>query len=438
MMNFVTLALVLSSLAIAEVWSPSPEKHGNQKEHLIVKEEHRVTVIQYDEDGQVNTKVSPSQQQQHVSLEPGKVSSDMVGQAKEEVKEASASVLPISKGESRPPKELICDVVGKCKHKIASAIGRAKDTVAEMAHEAHEAVDGVEDAYERVKDKAPDVKERAEDEAKSTFKTAKDTGKTIGEDVARNVSEKIENIIHRTKHAINKVKTGACNFFNEISHSFLHNTQALKDLMSVVTLLGFSTAYGMCLWVTFISSHVLAGALPRQQFGVVQSKIYPAYFRAMACSIGMALLGHSLEHRRKMFAIEAELFQGYILMASILMVLANMLYLEPRATKVMFEKMKIEKEEGRGRESYEAKSTRGDESHPVADPSATTTTDTARSEIPFPGQDSSDQEVTKARIVRLSNKLKMLNYYSSFLNIMSLMVLTWHLVYLGGRLHLNY
>ncbi|KAM1203964.1 hypothetical protein ACFX2J_019713 [Malus domestica] len=32
------------------------------------------------------------------------------------------------------------------------------------------------------------------------------------------------------------------------------------------------------------------------------------------------------------------------------MILFNMMYLEPRSNKVMFERMKIEKEEGRGRE----------------------------------------------------------------------------------------
>ncbi|KAF9661587.1 hypothetical protein SADUNF_Sadunf19G0084300 [Salix dunnii] len=39
-------------------------------------------------------------------------------------------------------------------------------------------------------------------------------------------------------------------------------------------------------------------ALQRKQFGLVQSTMYPVYFTAMVYSIGLALLGHLLAHRR--------------------------------------------------------------------------------------------------------------------------------------------
>lgn len=109
-------------------------------------------------------------------------------------------------------------------------------------------------------------------------------------------------------------------------------TDSVPGLMN---LLGFVTAYGMCMWVTFISSYVLAGSLPRQQFAVVQSKIYPVYFRAMAYSIGTALLGHLLSQRKRLFDNKSsEMLQGFNLASALSIVLLNMIYLEPRATKV--------------------------------------------------------------------------------------------------------
>ena len=66
--------------------------------------------------------------------------------------------------------------------------------------------------------------------------------------------------------------------------------------MEVMRLLGFATAYDVCVWVTFVSSHVLAAALSRHHLGVVQSKIYPVCFRAMAYCIAHFQLS-SLVHR---------------------------------------------------------------------------------------------------------------------------------------------
>lgn len=47
--------------------------------------------------------------------------------------------------------------------------------------------------------------------------------------------------------------------------------EAADVLAAVLHLRAFATAHGACVWVTFVSSHVLARALPRQQFGVLQS-----------------------------------------------------------------------------------------------------------------------------------------------------------------------
>ncbi|GFP81273.1 transmembrane protein 205 [Phtheirospermum japonicum] len=163
----------------------------------------------------------------------------------------------------------------------------------------------------------------------------------------------------------------------------------------------------MCVWVTFASSYVMAGALPRNQFAMVQSKIYPVYFKAMAVSVGLALLGYLMSRVRK------GIFGGLDLAASLAMILVNLFYLEPRTTKVMFERMKKEKEEGTGKEGH------------VTEPEAVITE--KREEA---------TTAAKPRIVRTREILmRRLNSNSSLLNVVTLMPLTWHLVHLAQNLH---
>ena len=115
----------------------------------------------------------------------------------------------------------------------------------------------------------------------------------------------------------------------------------------------------------------------------------------------------------------------------------------------MFERMKVEKEEGRGRDMV-------DIVDPpvvtVATPTAATTTTvptaaaTARTgtapadgagtggKQAKPATATGDAEMSKSRVT-LSRQLKQLNGYSSLCNVLSLMSLTWHLVHLARRLH---
>lgn len=414
MMNFVALCLVLTSLVTSGVWSPAPEiknhKLGGDQE-VMVKDGHRVVVVvEYDQEGHPNTKVSISPDHD-VSDTKGSVPTaamDGLGSATEKFKEASSG-LP-------NPKELICDAYGKCKHKISSAMGKTKEVVSEKAHEdiakkketAQEAVakkkeiarevgEAVEEAYdtakEAVKHSARDVGEAVEgaygraketvthrahdvgeavgkaketvshqaqkmedrakesaEKAKETMKSAKDIGKTMGVDVAKNVTALLEATGEEAAERAKEAKHGAEKLGRESKRGLRRifegehfrfgsllmegPPKALNPLVGVMNLLGLAAAFGMCLWITFIHSHVLAGALPRQQFGVVQSKIYPVYFRAMAWSIGFTLLAYLLSHRKSVFTRRVHMFHRCSLLASLLMVLTNLMYLEPRATKV--------------------------------------------------------------------------------------------------------
>ena len=47
----------------------------------------------------------------------------------------------------------------------------------------------------------------------------------------------------------------------------------------------------------------------------------------------------------------------------------------------------------------------------------------------------SEEAAARSQIIQLSQTLERLNSYSSFLNALTLVSLTWHLVHLGQRLH---
>lgn len=101
----------------------------------------------------------------------------------------------------------------------------------------------------------------------------------------------------------------------------------------------------------------------------------------------------------------------------------------------MFERMKLEKEEGRGIESSTAEPTArvvDSITEPLAAKAPSTTTTTAPSSTP---QERPEDAAAKSELLRLTEALKKLNSYSSFLNVSTLMALTWHLVHLGQRLH---
>ncbi|KAF7824997.1 Transmembrane protein 205 [Senna tora] len=346
MMNVFALSLLVTSLAAASLFSPPPKTHPQnlpESESTIVKEGHRVVVVEYDQDGLQNTKISISSPQ-------------------------------------------VNDAYGKCKHKIVGAVGKANDVKAS-------------ETTREVGDKA---KEAARD----------DVGESAEAEASRNVTRE------EAKEAVKKIGR-----YIVASISMGMGIPSLGSIMSVLNLLGLATAYGLCVWVTFISTYVLSRVIPRQQFGVVQSKVYPVYFRAMTYTIGLALLGHVFSPRNTDF-----LPQSYNLLASLIATLINSIYLEPRATKVMFERMKVEKEEGRGRdditvtEPVVTRGTEGREHHTTPDQN----------------KESSTREEDlgmRSRILRLNQKLSTLNSYSSCFNILTLMSLTWHLLYLAQLLH---
>ncbi|XP_058189845.1 uncharacterized protein LOC131307381 isoform X2 [Rhododendron vialii] len=397
-------------------------------------------------------------------------------------------------------KETVTKKTQEAKEAVGDVTQKAKEKVSEKAQEVRERLsEETQKAKERVREKAENVQECAEEvagRAKEGAKTVLDTSKMMGKDAERNVAATIESGKEKAKETAEHAAATAKDVMEEGEKDlyeilrrgrevgydvlvYVVSPRAVEPAAGVVHLLGFAAAYGMCLWVTFVSSYVLAGAMDMQQFGVVQSKIYPVYFRTMAYCVALALFAHLLSHRKRMLAnyVGVEVFLGYNLLVSLSMILFNLLYLEPRATKVMFERKKLEKEEGRGRKSSISEPNSKAAANPTADSAgrpargadATSTTpfskggrgrETSISEpssksaadptadsaaIPARGADATsapplrpeelEQVAARAQIVELSERLKKLNAYSSFLNILTLMHLTWHLVYLGQHLH---
>ncbi|KAG9444065.1 hypothetical protein H6P81_015405 [Aristolochia fimbriata] len=534
MMNVVALTLLIATLSAASVWSPPPQQKEHPKENLILKEGHRVIVVEYERDVEKPESGKPLPEP---SRESGSYLSSGIGEEFREKLKETVSVLPnlgqglsTPEAASSPPtehhnhgvKELVCDMYGKCKEKISSVIGKGKDKATDTISSTEEEIKdgpvesvknkgkeyvekgklmgeasvekakgvaeevsvnvkkGGKDAVDKAKDVGQETVEKSKNVGQDAIDKAKSTGeklaeivgeagkrvlekqRRVGEKMAENV-EGVKNAVgEKTEQAMEKTKSKGEDLAGKVSEKakemgetgsevaeevkknlteivhrawdvaydawmYLVSPENVRSVMGLVHLLAFATTYGICIWVTFISSHVLARALSRQQFGVVQSRLYPVYFRSLAYGTGLSWLGHLFDRKGRV----GNSFQSYNLLTSLAVVLANMLFLEPRASKVMFERLKLEKEEGRGRDIADM----------VAETVTTTTTTTVTAVSPptttFNAPSSTAttvtrereaQETAKSRVMKLNRKLKSLNTYSSFLNVLTLMGLSWHLV----------
>ncbi|KAG7597962.1 hypothetical protein ISN44_As06g022680 [Arabidopsis suecica] len=356
---------------------------------IIVKDGHRVVVVEYDGADETNTRVliSPPGKEEEKIRDEGEV----FGNGERE----TASSLPEEEEREHhaSPGELICDAIGKCKHKMATVLGRVKDRTASDLSE--------EKPKEKIGREARDVEEKVSG-------TAHEAKETVKERVTKKV-HRAQNVLEKAKIAVRGVGTAVA------------TALGLTKIGSVVGIVAIAAAYGMCVWVTFVSGYVLASVLGEKQFGVVQSKMYPVYFKAVTVGILVGLLGHVISRRRKVFTDAVDMWQAVNLLASILMVEANASFVDPRATKAMFELIKAEKEEGRGLDTSEPQS------------SETAARTRGKKKV----TEKMDQDAVKQRLTNLSKRMYRLNAYSSRLNLLTLMSLTWHFVYLGDRLSLT-
>jgi len=113
----------------------------------------------------------------------------------------------------------------------------------------------------------------------------------------------------------------------------------------------YSWLFGMSLWVSFFGGVIAFKTLPRQQFGNLQHKTFPIYFVvSITLTSGLALLwtfSHPdvLTHWDR--PLVADVAQVYVLSSILFAQGANYFVIGPMTSRTMFERHRLEKEEGK-------------------------------------------------------------------------------------------
>jgi len=383
MMNVVAIVLVLSTLAAAGVWSrapPPPPAAPHHGDH-VVREGRRVVIVEYERELRLSTEDGGSVKVKETRVLPpdaldgvegdGGVFDEALGAvkrckdrlcgagrkveegAKEAVWDAKDSAENMAFDAAQKGKEAMKsakDKASEAAQQGKEAVRSAKDKASEAAHEGKETVtsakDKVSEAAGKAKEKASDIQHGASEATKAAKERVSEAARHA-KDTVRSARDSVSDIAQRAEEHGQEVKARAAEVGKNLTdiarrardvasdaaayHLGAPGLEAARTATAVMHLLGFATAYGACVWVTFVSSHVLAAALPRQQLGMLQSKLFPVYFRAMAYGVGLALAAHLLGREHRSVASRA---QSFNLLAALGLVLANMLLLEPKATKV--------------------------------------------------------------------------------------------------------
>ncbi|MCD7471862.1 hypothetical protein HAX54_012606 [Datura stramonium] len=181
-----------------------------------------------------------------------------------------------------------------------------------------------------VKDKLSEKTEEVTDEIKRKGKRQKKAVGTAYEKVkdtvagkAHEASEKASELKEKAKESVGK----KVDMKSKELKRLLRNIHLLSQELSVSN--GDDPFAGICI--------------------VLWSKIYPVYFKTLLYGVSAAFLGHYLSQSHRYYSNWIETIQGLIFLASFAMIMFNSFFLEPRATKVMRERMKLEKEEGKER-----------------------------------------------------------------------------------------
>jgi len=269
---------------------------------------------------------------ENMAFDAAQKGKEAVKSAKDKASEAVRSTKDKASDAAQQGKE----TVKSAKDKVSEAAGKAKEKASDIQHGTAEATKAAKervseaarhtkDTVRSARDSVSDIAQRAEERAEDAAERAADKAAEAEEEVKAKAAEVGKNLTDIARRARDVASDAAAYLLGAPGR------EAALTATAVMHLLGFATAYGACVWVTFVSSHVLAAALPRQQLGMLQSKLFPVYFRAMAYGVGLALAAHLLGRERRSVASRA---QSFNLLAALGLVLANMLLLEPKATKV--------------------------------------------------------------------------------------------------------
>ncbi|KAF9015027.1 hypothetical protein BDQ17DRAFT_1340359 [Cyathus striatus] len=116
-------------------------------------------------------------------------------------------------------------------------------------------------------------------------------------------------------------------------------------------LTAYAWLFGMSVWISFFGGVIAFKSLPRHQFGALQHKTFPIYFViSMLLSSGMLLLWTFSHpdivnnlHRPRL----ADVAQAYAIASVLFFQGFNHFVIGPMTSRTMFERQRLEKEEGK-------------------------------------------------------------------------------------------
>jgi hypothetical protein len=211
------------------------------------------------------------------------------------------------------------------------------------------------------------------------------------------------------RRGLDMVRSGAKKLLTTTT-TMVTKVNPMKMVVPFLYLGIFSTTLGMVMWMTFMSGHVLQSSaragLPhqhhRQQYLASSlERLSAAYLRFAACGLVSCASMHACMHPWPRSST-SQRRQMASLITSVVASILNAMLLEPRMRKLLDEKLKLEKEEGRG----------------------------GGSELDL-GEERN--EPARARFRALDAKLRALHRIASALNLAMLGGLVWHLWYLAHR-----
>ncbi|KAL0950769.1 hypothetical protein HGRIS_007536 [Hohenbuehelia grisea] len=116
-------------------------------------------------------------------------------------------------------------------------------------------------------------------------------------------------------------------------------------------LLAYAWTFGMSVWISFFGGVIAFKSLPRHQFGALQHKTFPIYFLLSIVLSSFMLTKWTFTHPDVITHIYrpnvADVAQAYALATVILMQGSNRFVVGPLTSKTMFQRQRLEKEEGK-------------------------------------------------------------------------------------------
>ncbi|KAM0066449.1 hypothetical protein Hdeb2414_s0002g00049171 [Helianthus debilis subsp. tardiflorus] len=306
MINLLYLSFILVTTPVIGAFWPSFSSHHHHHQ-VAIKDGHRV-IIEFEEQSHSSNKITISQ------ADDSGVTGFAFTTFKTTVATAYTKTTGVANIAVAKTGENANNIIAKAMKKLAQTIRMA----------------GVDDNSEgTLKDMVVKLEEW----------DPVDSPKRTCEDVGHNASVKIKDGVEEAKETVENIVETSPN------EALTRSKTAINDVLDIVLserwvtgwchLLGFSTAYGMGVWVTFFSRCVLGKCLTKQEGAMALNMMNMVYFRTMGCCVGAAVFGFLVGQGRKgCLYNKMVMFHGFNLVSALVMVLTNLIFLEPRATKV--------------------------------------------------------------------------------------------------------